>query len=188
MMDIGESSNRGVERTGGSRLAHLQFERQRRLPPVAHAGRHDIMRAFVLTLTMFLITALAGRPSPPTINGAWVLSEKWTGFMGVALVIQGNEFKYWFYSDVKIPNPPAYPITGKVEFDAGVVRLHPHDDRRLYDTSWHLVVFQGEICLLADRHLQAYRAGEKFADDRLLHKIAEFDEKKPVMNRPLRRP
>jgi hypothetical protein len=32
-------SNQRVERTGGSRLALLQFERQRRLPPVAHADR-----------------------------------------------------------------------------------------------------------------------------------------------------
>jgi hypothetical protein len=32
-------ANQRVERTGGSRLALLQFERQRRLPPVAHADR-----------------------------------------------------------------------------------------------------------------------------------------------------
>jgi hypothetical protein len=32
--------NQRVERTGGSRLAHLQVERQQRLPPVAHADRY----------------------------------------------------------------------------------------------------------------------------------------------------
>jgi hypothetical protein len=32
-------ANQRVERTGGSRLAQLQFEHQRRLPPVAHADR-----------------------------------------------------------------------------------------------------------------------------------------------------
>jgi len=31
--------NQGVERTGGSRFAQFRIERQRRLPPVAHAGR-----------------------------------------------------------------------------------------------------------------------------------------------------
>ena len=37
--------------------------------------------------------------------------------MGIALVIKSNEFKYWFYSDVRGPREPKYPITGKVEFD-----------------------------------------------------------------------
>jgi hypothetical protein len=31
--------NQRVERTGGSRFAYLEFERQWRLPPVAHADR-----------------------------------------------------------------------------------------------------------------------------------------------------
>ena len=146
------------------------------------------MRTFVYTLIIFLATTLSGRTSAPTIDGAWVLSEQWTGYMGIALVIQGTEFKYWFYSDVILPDEPDYPITGKVEFDAGILRLHPHGGNRLYDTSWHLVVFQGEICLLAERHMQTYREDQKLPDDRLLHKVAGFEEKSPFMNRPLRMP
>jgi hypothetical protein len=38
-----ERANQRVERTGGSRLAHFQFERPRRLPPVAHAGRSAVL-------------------------------------------------------------------------------------------------------------------------------------------------
>jgi hypothetical protein len=38
-MKARRTPNQPVERTGGSRLAHVQFERQRRLPPVAHADR-----------------------------------------------------------------------------------------------------------------------------------------------------
>ena len=34
-----KSPNQSVERTGGSRFAHFEFERQWRLSPVAHAGR-----------------------------------------------------------------------------------------------------------------------------------------------------
>jgi len=34
------SPNQSVERTGASRLAHLQFARQWRLAPAAHAGRY----------------------------------------------------------------------------------------------------------------------------------------------------
>jgi hypothetical protein len=146
--------------------------------------RRDIMRIFILTLVIFAATVFAVRPPPPTIDGAWVLSDKWTGYMGIALTIRSNEFKYWFYSDVKLPTEPEYPITGNVEFDADIIRLRPEGDKRLYDTNWHLVVFEGEICLLAGRHMQRHREGQKFADDRLLHKLAEFDEEKPVMNRP----
>jgi hypothetical protein len=34
------------------------------------------------------------------IDGAWVLSGRWTGYMGIALKIKGDHYKYWFYSDV----------------------------------------------------------------------------------------
>jgi hypothetical protein len=42
--DTMRTANQRVERTGGSRLAQLQFERQRRLPPVAHAFRWTLNR------------------------------------------------------------------------------------------------------------------------------------------------
>jgi hypothetical protein len=145
------------------------------------------MRTLILIL-FILATSIAGaRSAPPTIDGAWVLSDKWTGFMGIALVIRSNEFRYWFYSDVPILPEPKYPVTGKVEFDGDVIRLRPNGDAHLYDTNWHLFVFQGEICLLADLHMRRYRDTQKVEDDRLLHKLDAFDEKKPVMNRPRRR-
>jgi hypothetical protein len=145
------------------------------------------MRSLILTLVIFTAMALGARSAPPTLDGAWVLSDKWTGYMGIALVIKSNEFKYWFYSDFKGPKEPTYPITGKLEIDADTIRLHPKGDAHLYDTSWHLVVFKGEICLLAERHMRSYRDGGKFADDRLLHKLDAFDEKNSIMNRPRKR-
>lgn len=107
--------------------------------------------------------------------------------MGIAVVINSNEFKYWFYSDCCGGEEVPYPIRGKVEFAADMIHLRPNGDAHLYDTKWHLVVFQGEICLLADIHMQRYRDGHKLEDDRLLHKLDAFDEKKPVMNRPRKR-
>ena len=70
------------------------------------------MRSFIPTLSIVAATILGARSAPSTIDGAWVLSDKWTGFMGIALVIKGNEFRYWFYSDVSVPREPKYPITG----------------------------------------------------------------------------
>ncbi len=146
------------------------------------------MRSIILTFFILLATIAGARSAPLTIDGAWVLSDKWTGYMGIALVIKSNEFKYWFYSDVKGPSEPKYPITGKVEFDANTIRLRPDGDARLYDTNWNVVVFKGEICLLASFHMSPpWRDEKKFPEDRLLHKLDAFDEKKPVMNRPRKR-
>src|SRR4030095_12469104 len=107
------------------------------------------MHSIILIFFILLATIVGARSAPPTIDGAWVLSDKWTGFMGIALVIKSNEFKYWLYSDVSGQREPKYPITGKVEFDADIIRLRPGVDAHLYDTNWHLFVFKGEICLLA---------------------------------------
>jgi hypothetical protein len=142
------------------------------------------MRTSFLTLFFLCVGVLAARSAPPMVDGAWVLSDKWRGYMGLALVINGDEFRYWFMSDFKSEDEPTYPITGKVEFVGGVIRLHSIGDARLYDTDWHLVVLQGEICLLADTHMRAIRDGQRFPDDRLLHKVEHFDENSPTMNRP----
>eukprot|EP00456_Euglypha_rotunda_P036677 TRINITY_DN2816_c0_g2_i3.p2 TRINITY_DN2816_c0_g2~~TRINITY_DN2816_c0_g2_i3.p2 ORF type:complete len:147 (-),score=31.88 TRINITY_DN2816_c0_g2_i3:453-893(-) len=142
------------------------------------------MRTLFLTVAILAVPYIEAHSAPPTINGAWVLSDKWTGFMGIALVIKDKEFQYWFYSDVRLPNEPKFPITGKVEYDGDIIRLRPDGDARVYDKEWHMVVFQGEICLLGERHMATYRTSRKLPDDRLLHKLDEFDEKKPVMNQP----
>lgn len=146
------------------------------------------MRSLILALTIFLASSGPLRSEPPTLDGAWVLSEKWIGYMGVALVIKSNEFKYWFYSDVQSPKKPNYPMTGKIALDGDRIALLPNNaDGHLYDTNWHLVVHKGEICLLAGIHLQEYKKGKPFPVDRLLHKTNGFDEKKPVMNRRWKR-
>jgi hypothetical protein len=142
------------------------------------------MHTFILTPLVFCASTIGARSNTPTIDGAWVLSEKWTGYMGIALVIKSNQFRYWFYSDAKDSKVSTYPITGKVEFDGDRIRLLPSaTDARLYHTNWHFVVFKWDICLLAESHLKDYRNGKPFPENRLLYKIENFDEKKPVMNR-----
>jgi hypothetical protein len=76
-------ANQRVERTGGSRLAHLQFERQRRLPPVAHADRRrcyamtrlEAIRAIAVTVAvaslLLFVFRYAVEASSITIRGAW---------------------------------------------------------------------------------------------------------------------
>jgi hypothetical protein len=141
-----------------------------------------------LLLASLLLIGADPKTSAPTINGAWVLSEQWTGYMGIALVFKDDDFEYWFYSDVKGPDDPVYPIRGKVRYYGDYIRLLIEDDKRLYSTKWRLVVHQGEICLLSDEHLQEYQRSKKFPSDRLLHKLADFDRENPQMNRPEARP
>jgi hypothetical protein len=120
---------------------------------------------------------------PPRVDGTWALSDGWTGYMGIALVIEGDKFKYWFYSDVRSPNEPKYPIRGKVTYRSNSIQLSAEDKGRLYADVWRFVVHEGEICLLADEHLADHRP-PKSPSDRLLHKISDKVEETPMMNRP----
>jgi hypothetical protein len=130
-----------------------------------------------------LLAAESAASDAPSLDGAWALSEKWTGYMGIALVIKGDTFKYWFYSDAKTGNEPKYPITGKAEIKKGVIHLTPTDPKlRLYSSAWQSVVYKGQTCLIAESDLKKFR--EKHEDDRLLYKLDAFDEAAPQCNRP----
>jgi hypothetical protein len=50
--------------------------------------------AFVIAIGLQpeLSPVLAAEPA--SLDGAWVLLEKWTGYMGIALVLKGDTFKY----------------------------------------------------------------------------------------------
>ncbi len=120
------------------------------------------------------------------IDGAWVFHECW--FMGMALVIKGDGFSYWFRSDVEDKDGPNYPIKGKIEFDGDRVRLllpklPPYYDKFI-ETEWHLVIFQGQICLLGQKYFDEYSRTKKMTHDRLLFRFEGFDENKPALNLP----
>ena len=118
---------------------------------------------------------------PPSISGAWALSEDLNGYMGIALNVKGDVFEYWFYSDVIASNEPEYPIRGKVVYRSNSIQLESRDKKLLYSTTWRLVVHEGEICLLADKDLPNHRPPEH-PSDRLLHKIADTPIQEPVLN------
>ena len=123
------------------------------------------------------------------LDGYWLLSGKWMGYMGIALKIDKSNFQYWFYSDVKSNHEPTYPLSGEVEIKKNTVHLKYRGQEHLYAEKWHLVIYKNEICLLAESHYQEYMKTDKLDDSRLLFKVREADirdKKKPQMNAPIR--
>ena len=59
-------------------------------------------------------------------DGAWALSGKWTGYMGLALRIRGDHYKYWFSSDAAEPT-----FSSQITMPDGRVERHTYIPKRL---------------------------------------------------------
>ena len=126
-----------------------------------------------------LITSASFATARSHLDGAWVLSGQWTGYMGIALKIDGDRYKYWFYSDAG-DDSRKYPLTGRLKVHGDVIELLGAGS--YYDRKWHRIVYRGVPCLLADLHYREWKQGKGFADDRILFQLPGFDEKRPRMN------
>jgi hypothetical protein len=111
------------------------------------------MRA-TLAIAAFFIASTAVASD---FDGAWVLSGKWTGYMGLALKIRGDHYKYWFSSDVmpmestlEVTMPdghverhtyteerPKYPLTGHIVTRGDTIELRGPGD--YYDRKWRRI-------------------------------------------------
>jgi hypothetical protein len=141
--------------------------------------RHLLLAAVIATT---LIATAGTAATEPRLDGAWALSAKFDHIMGIALKIEGNRYKYWFYSDTFIAGAPRpkYPYTGKLQVRGNTIRLLGRGD--YYDRVWHLFIYKNEICLLADDHYKDFVRTGELAENRLLFQLASFDEKNPRMN------
>jgi len=92
---------------------------------------------------------------PVIYDNAWVMSSQWTGSMGVAIAIKGNQYYYWQYSDFKLPQEPEYPIIGNYRNTLDALIL---DDpkNRLYANKWKFAVNAGRKTLWSERDLGDY--------------------------------
>jgi hypothetical protein len=152
------------------------------------------MRVALGLASLFIATTAFAR-SAGEFDGAWVLSGQWTGYMGLALKIDGQHYKYWFSSDVGpttfettinghttryTQKPPRYPLTGRVIVRGDTIELRGLGD--YYDRTWRRIVYRGVPCLLAEQHYREWKQSGRLADDRLLFRLPAFDEKKPQLN------
>ena len=132
----------------------------------------------VIAFSLFVASA-SFVTARPDFDGAWVLAGKWTGYMGIALKIDGGRYKYWFYSDAG-DDSGKYPLTGRLKVHGDVIEILGAGS--YYDRKWHRIVYRGVPCLFADLHYREWKQGKGFADDRLLFRLPGFDEKRPRMN------
>ncbi|OGV36035.1 MAG: hypothetical protein A2020_00855 [Lentisphaerae bacterium GWF2_45_14] len=132
----------------------------------------------VFVLTAFLILPFVSfAESRKDILGGWVLSEKWGGYMGVAILFDKDEYTYWFYSDVNYPGKPRYPIKGKYSIEGNKITLAKVPG--LYTDKWYLIDYQKEKCLIPDNEYSKLAEGKPFDDSRLLHFDKLFDTEDP---------
>jgi hypothetical protein len=130
--------------------------------------------AFIL-----LVASATSATARSHFDGAWVLSGQWTGYMGIALKIDGERYKYWFYSDAA-DDSSKYPLAGHLRVSGDVIELLGRGS--YYDRKWHRILYRGVPCLLADLHYRECKHGKGLADDRLLFAFPGFDEKHPRLN------
>ena len=151
------------------------------------------MRALLVIAGLIIAsTALASE-----FDGTWVLSGKWTGYMGLALKIRADRYKYWFSSDVApvtieirdekgrilsshTEKPPRYPLTGRAVIRGD--RLELQGAGEYYDRKWRRIVYRGVSCLLAEQHYREWQKSGKLPDDRLLFRARAFDDEHPQLN------
>jgi len=155
------------------------------------------MRFLVTLLSVTLAAGSAwGVPSANrSLDGAWVLSGKWAGYMGLALKIDGSHYKYWFSSDAgpvtiettingrtetHTEKRPRYPLRGRVIVRGDVLELLGPGD--YYDRKWHRIIHRSVPCLLAGKHYREWKRSGRLADDRLLFRFPTFNERKPQLN------
>ncbi len=118
------------------------------------------------------------------IIGKWTFSEQWSGFMGMAIEFKEHEFRYWFYSDVKLPDEPKYPVVGTWEVVKGVVVLKAPEGVHLYSGEWVMTKFGESIGLTNPSDVKGLICQKASPDSRMLTKLNGEPPIWPMLNSP----
>jgi hypothetical protein len=115
------------------------------------------------------------------VRGYWALTDEWSGFMGLALEINDDRYRYWFYSDVRLEDEPEYPIEGRFSIDHGILVLD--SNHRLYDTEWLLVTHEGQKGLFPNSAFKTITMRRESPRTRMLFPVGS-DVEWPIFNAP----
>ena len=85
------------------------------------------------------------------IDGAWVMTSEWMGYMGVSIALEGDRYYYWMYSDVGTNFEQYYPYTGTWTIEGDILVLgdptvldtglpaKPSQQAELYSRRWRVL-------------------------------------------------
>ena len=118
------------------------------------------------------------------IIGKWTFSEQWSGYMGMAIEFKEHEFRYWFYSDVKSPDEPKFPIIGTWEVVKGVVVLKAPEGVHLYSEEWVMTKFGESVGLTNPGDVKVLIWQKASPASRMLTKWQGEPPSWPMLNRP----
>ncbi len=125
------------------------------------------MTRLILTTTMTLLIIGCDKQSPPTITngrlaeGVYATPSEISGYSGTTLELKDGNFRYWFYTDVRGPDEPEYPITGKYKFQDGKVILNNDE---VNQSVWFVDVVNGIPVLWRDDALKTWKQEQKIYD------------------------
>jgi len=103
-----------------------------------------------------------GDPSrEPGLEGLYTTPDEISGFSGTVLELKGGHFRYWFYSDVSLPDSPKFPLTGKYDQQGDKLIL---DNAQVNQSEWFLETVNGIPVLWRDDGLRHWRDEKKIYD------------------------
>ncbi len=104
--------------------------------------------------------------------------------MGMAIEFKEHEFRYWFYSDVKLSDESKYPIIGTWEVVKGVVVLKAPEGVRLYSDEWVMTKAGDSVGLTNPGDVKVLIWQKASPASRMLTKWQGEPPKWPMLNRP----
>ena len=155
------------------------------------------MRTFLIVCVLCFVSACGSEKAfefnvtfkevkdPKEIIGKWSFSGAWMGCMGMAIEFKEKEFRYWFRSDVKLPNEPKYPIIGTWEVVKGVVVLKPPDGVHLYSKEWVMTKFGESVGLTDPGNTNVLICQKSTPETRMLTKVKGEPPIWPMFNTPI---
>ena len=117
------------------------------------------------------------------VIGRWAFASEWDGYMGMALELNENGFRYWFMSDVG-QRSRGYPVEGTWEIDKGRITLIHESDEHIYSEVWMLAESNGRIGLINPDDMKTLMMQHRQPTTRMMFMMPDSFKHWPVHNYP----
>jgi hypothetical protein len=117
----------------------------------------------------------------PELEGVYCTPDEISGFSGTVLELKGGRFRYWFYSDVRGPDEPKYPLTGPYAVRDGTLFL---SHKYIGQQEWAPDGVNGVRVLWRPDGLRLWREKRQVYDYAVLIKVEGAQAEVPNVPRP----